>query len=503
MRVDPPFSKSRFLAGLQCPKRLYLQVHQPGLIATPDDPAGRARAAVGDDIRRLAQTRHPGGVHIGEDARHPDAAVEATARAMEDPSVPAVFDAAFHFEGIRVRVDIVSRNEDGTWDLQDVKSSTKVKVTHGAAMALQAYVVAGSGVPVGRVGVLHLDGDYVLDDVGLDVAQLFRFVELSPTLRDDVGPDVAEMRAVLARGDVPQVDPGAHCHGPFECPLTSRCVPPPGPYDLRQVPQGGRLHALAAELGIDDVRLLPPNLRLKPLQRRVVDCVVGGVEHVGPGLRAAIEAVEHPVGFLDFETFMPAVPRYVGTGVYQALPTQWSLHVLGADGALRHAEFIHDEDTDPRVPFAESLLGALEDVGSVMVYSSYEAVQVRALAACLPTYGAALLGLLDRFVDLLAVVREHYYHPAFKGSYSIKRVLPALAADLSYDDLAIHDGNTAALMYLRMLDPGTAAEERRDLREALLRYCERDTLAMVRVREELLARCAGVEATTKTRRGVR
>ena len=84
-------------------------------------------------------------------------------------------------------------------------------------------------------------------------------------------------------------------------------------------------------------------------------------------------------------------------------------------------------------------------------------------------------------------MREHYYHPSFHGSYSLKAVLPALVPDLTYEDLEIREGSVASLYYARMIDPEVSTEEADTLRQAMLAYCERDTLALVRVVDALRA----------------
>ncbi len=487
-----PLSKSRYLSGLQCWKRLYWEVHRRDLLPEADDPGLQAIFDAGHEVGSLACERHPGGVLIEGDHFHHAEAVEATRLAMDEPSVPAIFEAAFTFQGVKVRADILIRHADGTWDLQEVKSTTRVKDVHLPDVAVQVFVITGCGVKLRRAGILHLNRDYVLGDGGLNVAALFRFVDLATVLDTHlaaVKANVPALIAMLGLPGVPAIAAGDHCFTPYECPFTSICCVPAGPYDLAQVPRGGKLAASMTALGVSDVRQIPAGTKLSALQKRVIDAAVGGKEQVGRGLRAALDAVAAPLMFMDFETFAPAIPRYVGTRVYQALPTQWSLHALRPDGSLTHDEFLHQTDTDPRLAFAESLLAALGDAGSVVVYSSYEASQIRRLATDLPELAARLLALIPRLVDLLRIVQRHYYHPDFGGSFSIKRVLPTLAPDLGYGDLTIADGSTAAMMYGRMIDTDTPKAESAAIRESLLRYCERDTLAMVRVREALLARC--------------
>ena len=96
--------------------------------------------------------------------------------------------------------------------------------------------------------------------------------------------------------------------------------------------------------------------------------------------------------------------------------------------------------------------------------------------------------MIARLWDLHIVIRDHYYHPAFEGSYSIKAVLPAVVPSLSYADLAIRDGGVAACEYARMIFTVSDWIEKAQIEEALLRYCERDTLAMVELRKELKKR---------------
>jgi hypothetical protein len=78
------------------------------------------------------------------------------------------------------------------------------------------------------------------------------------------------------------------------------------------------------------------------------------------------------------------------------------------------------------------------------------------------------------------VVRDHVYHPDFGGSFSLKAVLPALVPGPGYDDLEIAEGTAASVELERLLfDPSMGADQRRHLREALLRYCAQDTLGLV------------------------
>ena len=180
------------------------------------------------------------------------------------------------------------------------------------------------------------------------------------------------------------------------------------------------------------------------------------------------------------------MPVYVGTRPYQAMPFQWSLHILGSTGDLIHREFLDDGSGDPRERFITSLLNAVPPTGSLVAYSSYESTRMRALAREFPEYEEPLLLLCERVVDLMSIVRAEYYHPGFRGSFSIKSVLPALVPELAYDDLEISEGNAAAASYERLVANDVPEHVIAGVRTALLEYCKRDTEAMVRVYESLM-----------------
>ena len=217
------------------------------------------------------------------------------------------------------------------------------------------------------------------------------------------------------------------------------------------------------------------------IQQRVKD----NVEWIGPGLHAALDTVEYPVHHLDFETLGSAIPIYPNTRPYQSVPFQWSNHIESEDGTRRHETYLCPDARDPREELAVALLESLGKQGSICTYTGYERGVVTGLADALPHLRPDLLRVCDRLWDLHPIIKAHYYHPAFNGSYSIKPVLPAVAPHLAYDDLEIQEGTIAALQFHRMVFGDADAAEKSHIRTALLKYCERDTLGMVELRRAL------------------
>lgn len=484
-------SKSRYLSGLQCHKRLYLEIHAPAL-ATKPDAATQAILDMGTDIGELARRRFPGGRLVQAGYRQSQEALDQTAELLQDPTLPALFEAAFQFNQVLIRVDVLERvgvNELGqpTWRLVEVKSSTKLKATHLDDLTIQSYVLEGVGLALVDICLMHVNTQYVFDGRQLDLEQLFGLRSLNEMVRPrlpEVPARLAAMHAMLAEMSAPAVAPDEHCQSPYECPFWAHCTQEKPPRWIYHLPGSSKTVTILRELGVETIDDIPDHTTLTPVQRRVKE----NREWIGEGLRAALETVRYPVHHLDFETFMPAVPKFIDTRPYQVIPTQWSNHIEQSDGTLSHAEYLCRDGRDPREELTVSLLESLGREGSICVYSSYERSILERLADAFPSLKKDLKNVIARLWDLHLVIRDHYYHPAFDGSYSIKAVLPAVVPALSYEDLAIRDGGVAACEYSRMIFAVSDWIEKAQIEEALMRYCERDTLAMVELRRELKKR---------------
>ncbi len=495
--IHPPYrlSKSKFLAGLQCDKRLFLAIHHPEL-ATQPDTARQAVLDMGSEVGEQARRRFPGGVLVEagyRDARH---ALARTAELLADPSVPAIFEGAFQFDHVLVRVDILVRigaREDGVteWRLIEVKSSTKVKDVHLEDLSIQSYVVRGAGISLVGTGVLHVNTQYVYTGGDIDLEQLFTLRDLTDEVlaRSLAVPQrLNEMQTMLMHASPPNLQPDHHCHTPYECPYWRHCTKDKAARWIYHLPGSGKTATLLASKGINLIDDIPADVTLSLVQRRVKD----NVEWIDSDLAAALDEPRYPVHHLDFETFMPAIPRFSGTRPYQVLPTQWSNHIEHADGTVTHSEFLCREARDPREEFVVTLLQSLGQQGSICVYSSYERAILEQLAESFPSLSGDLRAVMGRLWDLYQVVKDQYYHPAFEGSYSIKSVLPAVVPSLGYDDLVVQEGSSAAHEYHRMVFEETDWVEKERIAESLLRYCARDTQAMLELRRALKAKITRV-----------
>jgi hypothetical protein len=298
-----------------------------------------------------------------------------------------------------------------------------------------------------------------------------------------------ELNEMLAGDRAPDIKPSRHCMRPYLCEFRDYCtkiMPEFWVLNLNGINQE-RLNELA-EFDVDDIGDIPDSFPMTRIQNRIRTSVVQQQEYIAPALESELKDVTYPVHFLDFETMGSAIPRYAGTKPYQAIPFQWSDHILQTDGSREHQEYLCDEDKDPREEFTRCLLDSLGGNGTIFIYTTYEKGVIRHLAEHLPAVYDQLMETLDRFKDLCDIIRKYYYHPKFHGSFSLKSVLPALVPEMSYENLVIQEGSQAFLEYEHMIDPSTPPKKKNEIRDNLLVYCGQDTLAMVKIREELLRR---------------
>ena len=419
-------------------------------------------------------------------------ALEETRQAIAANTAPALFEAAFEHQDVLVRADVLERLPDGGWRLIEVKSAAGLKDVFIQDVAVQLWVLRGAGLDVRDAGVLTLNNAYVYDGVRLDVDALFKFhpvLEAATERLAAIGAEVAAMHTMLAAPAAPAIAPGEHCFKPYNCPYYAHCTrhhtwPDHGIKELWRLSPARHEHLQAA--GIEEIKDIPDDFPLSARHQTIRRAVRQRRIQIHDGLGSAMAAIEPPVRHLDFETFAPAIPRFAGTRPYGAIPFLFSVHTERDTQRPAHADYLHEGDDDPRPVLVERLLDALGEEGSVCVYSNFERQMLRSLAAAVPHRAAALATIEPRLFDLLAVVRNHCYHPDFRGSFSLKDVLPALVPKLGYDDLAVADGYSAAALYQRALANDDAAQRRQTFAD-LRAYCARDTLATLELRKALVA----------------
>ena len=478
-------SKSKLVAYRQCPKRLWLQTFRREL-GRPSE-AVENRMAQGNLVGAAAQRLYPEGrliEHVGDLST----ALRETADALAQPGDLTLFEPALRCDDVLVRADVLIRR-DGRYRMIEVKASTKVKNSHVTDAAIQTWVARGAGLDVECVELAHIDNRFVYPGDG-DYRGLFAHADMTAAvvpLQEQIPVWVAAAQRDLA-GPMPDIAAGKQCHDPFECEFLAFCVPATTTFPVELLPNSSKLARQLRGDGFADLRDVPLERLSREDHRRIWRATKRDQAELDASAAAQLNALPWPRYFLDFETVGPAVPRWPGTRPYQKIPMQWSCHRQEADGTLTPlTPFLDTAGADPRRRFAQSLVHAIGNDGIIMVYNAvFERGVIMQMAELFDDLAPALRAMASRLFDLLPFAREHYYHPAMMGSWSIKSVLPTIAPDLDYANLeSVRSEDMVEPAYFEMVNAATSTERRDALAHALLTYCARDTLAMVRLADFL------------------
>jgi hypothetical protein len=444
-------SKSRFTRGSNCHRSLWLYHYKRQQQFIPE--ATQKIFARGTSAGELARDYFPGG-HLAVLEPLPGYASAKRTQQLIARGAETIYEATFIFDDTLVAIDILHKNPQGLWDLYEVKSTNGVKPEHAKDVAVQYYVAQGCGIPMGDAFLMHFNRDYVR--LGpIEVRQLFLPESILPevsALLPGIKTTIAELQAML-KGSEPQIAMGPQCEKPYHCDFFDYCS-----------------------------ALLPPVTEAAPAlsSEAIID---------KEPLKDFLSQLQYPLYFLDFETIMPGVPLFDESRPYQQLPFQYSLHhQYEKDGLLYHDSYLAESrlDLDPRPQLIEQLIERCAPAACILAYHlPFERGRIEEMQRDFPQYADGLQTIIDRMHDLIIPFKRDIYRTeTMEGSSSIKKVLPALCPEFSYNELEIGDGMTASNAFLDLYycnDDATIQQTR----QYLLDYCHLDTLAMVKILEVL------------------
>jgi hypothetical protein len=475
--------KKIFLELKTCTRKGWLLRNLTGL--TEISLGEQFRIDQGIEIGEKAWELFPAGVLVQE--RLTELAAQKTRELLADPSIPVIFEATFLHNDYAAKADVLIRNGD-SWDLIEVKSKTaKARESKKDLsdliddIAYTTLIISKNGLSISSAWLMLLSDTFQL---GMGLEKLFESFEYTKEVETRVGEFdklLDEYAAITSQPTQPEFRLTSQCK---KCEFFDLCIPKNEEYSIFNIPRVTEKQLLDLHaMGISLIRDVPETFRLTDTQKLPVACMRSGKVIVHTGLPKELDKVRWPAHYLDFETTQTAYPLYPNVTPYEKIPTQYSIHSCSECGnILQHKEYLADPHRDCRRELAESLIRDLDGNGSVLCYSSFEKQVIEGLIKTCPDLADPLKLIVNRLVDLINC-SKCVNHPEFRGSNSIKVVLPVLVPEMSYEGLPIANGEDALVTFAYMACGKYTQEECAQKREEMLRYCKLDTLAMVKIHE--------------------
>jgi hypothetical protein len=341
------------------------------------------------------------------------------------------------------------------------------------------------------INLLHLNSKYIRAGE-LDITKLFVIDDVTEAVRALLKSVEVEMTSALEYLSGEKEPPGP-CICVYKgrsghCATFNYSNPHIPEYSVHDIARIGVSKTKLTELidgNIFNVHEVPEHIKLSEIQQNQVNTAVTGRPIVkNDKIAEELRSLVFPLYFLDYETFPCAIPRFDGFSPYQQVPFQYSLHIVESSGTEPlHKEFLHEGIDDPSRAFVDSLKKDVGRIGTVVVWNKkFECGRNDELARRIPEARPFLEDLNSRVYDLMDIFSKQYHvHKDFRGSTSIKAVLPVLIPELKYDDLDIREGGTASQRWNEMTSGDLSEIERVKIAKNLKDYCELDTFAMYRI----------------------
>ena len=383
--------------------------------------------------------------------------------------------------------------EDGAWDIYEVKSSTQPKNIHFYDLAFQKICLEKEKLKIGKTFLILINNQYVrngdiepekflkIENVSVEVAELF----------EEIDKKIAKAFKILELWEEPDIAILKQCKNPYECDYISHGwekIPEESIYDVANGLSKKQLEILLG-MGIINLKDIPEGFVKNAKFVKHIELVKNGKQEVRKEeIERELSELEYPLYFIDYETFGGAVPLFDGLRSYENVPFQYSLHVLEApDGEPKHYEFLEREFRNPTKDLYESLGGLIGAKGTFISWNMFFEKSCNAgIAKRNPKYKEFFENMNARMFDLMMIFKNGYVaDKGFKASASLKKVLPVMVPRLSYKELNIQEGGTASVSWFTLTDEKVDREEREHLYQDMLEYCELDTLAMVEIFKRL------------------
>ena len=480
-------SKSKYTKGITCPKKLWLSCYKP---EKSIDSNNQSTFTNGTKIGELARSLFGNYILIDYD-KGLESMLKETKKYLEDkPNI--ICEASFSYDNNFCSVDILKKDLDGV-EIYEVKSSTEIEEIYMDDISYQVWVLRKCGLNVKKASIVFVNNKYVKNGE-LDIHKFFNIEDVTDKLYENVEAKVKELQEVINNNKEPNIDLSISCHKPQDCPFFKYCtrkLPSPNVFDLGWHLNFNKKLEMYERGNVTYEDILDKEI----VNDKVTEQIRQSISNIEPkinkdNIKEFLSCFYYPLYFLDFESYQAVIPTIDGTHPYQQICFQYSLHIVDKNNKIIHKEFLSDDyDGNPMYGLCKSLCEDIPKDSCVIAYhKSFECSRLEEMAEQFPEFSEHLLNISKNIIDIEKPFANHdYYVKDMAGRSSIKVVLPALFPkdpELDYHNLNdVHKGDEASAAYLSLKD--LSKEEEEKLRHSLLKYCELDTLAMVKIWEKL------------------
>ena len=484
-----PLSKSDYMLFLRHPAWLWLKKHDKSKLPEVD-AALRALFDDGHLFEEYAETLFPDALRVGFSFEENNyRSMPRRTKEAIDSGAETIFQGRIEADRITCIFDVLQKAGEHEYDLTEIKSSTEVKDEHIFDLAFQKMVLENAGFTVRKLFVIHVNNKYVKKGA-IEIEKLTVREEVTEkvmAVMDQTREDINKALAVCDSPVAPDLSPRHVRVGPLSewMAIYELLCPHTHPHNIYKLcrPNAELIGALE-DLNVKLIADIPENLKLHPKQRAQIQVTKADSRIVQKEkIRAFLSQFVYPLYFFDYETVSTVIPQFDGTHPYQQVPFQYSLHKIDEQGLMSHTEFLHTNHSNPGVPLLEQLQKDIGEKGTVLVwYEPFEKGRNTELGEMFPAYAPFMSEVNDRIRDLMTPFSQDWYMDKnFFGSASIKKVLPILISEFSYETLDIQEGQTASRKWKELVFDGAYAQNKEEVMRQLLAYCKMDTLAMVQL----------------------
>ncbi len=479
---------------LKHPAWLWLKKHNPDFLPEMDDNT-QAMVDEGRLFENRAERIFADAIPLNRDDYASITEWANETKQLIDQGVETILQAAFVYNEYLCIADVITLTSEG-YELIEIKATTSPDKEHICDLAFQKAVIEYNGIPIIRSKVLHANKDYIRHgDIKID--KLAMFTDVTNKVNKEVLEATIKMRdAVTAMNQEEMPSDSLRFVGLGAAkdwrPIFRKLHPNIEPYSIYDLAscKGRGMDKLIATLeddGIELIKDIPDSTKLQAHQKDQVNVTKLGQPVIDKAaLKAFMDDFEFPIYFLDYESINRIFPPFDNTWPYQQVVFQHSIYILQEEGTLTHEEYLHETNTNPAPQVIESLESIIGGKGSIVVWNeTFEKSRHNDYAKLYPNKAAFFEKLNDRVIDLMKPFDKRMYQDMrFKGSASIKSVLPVICPELSYKVLGIQEGGTASRSWREAIIDETRDDKEKVLSD-LAEYCKLDTLAMVEIYKKL------------------